>query len=840
MHKYHVWLAILVLQVPICLASDQTQPGFKGASNPWGHYPLTQGRWAQLHSNIVNPTDQAHDLLVAVAYKLQPGIQYASRVWVPAHAQRRVIQPIVAPICDEKHPAVSADTITMLLDPASSNEKLLVREPSMVSSQFYHNLIGVIGDFPEDELVLDVVRIDTSSPKSPQPNNNQTFKAPERTAKALHADTAPIYANGWDAFSCVVISQDQPELGAAQIESLRRWLIGGGRVWIMLDQVDPAFAARLLGEDFNCSIVEHIELNRLVIQDVRGTQEIIEHEQPVHMVRVDAPGFDVQQSIDGWPAMLAKHVGRGKVLITTVGTGAWLNEDRLASRSLQVVPYLLLRRSTDPPITQNMLLDYAKSYIGYSVMGRTPVMMTLLGFIALIMVSGIWFARRGKLEYQAIFAASLSVVLAIVLLAFGSAHHGKINSTVASGQWMHIDPNQQYGVLTGNSVIYAGSDLVTNMKSTRGGMILPDSISDDAAQARIIWHDLDRWQWSLPLQHPGVLRGAAINQTVALKKPVTVRISFGENQVTGKLQGGTFLDWSDPVLALRRSHIVPRMTSSDTFVLDSSQSTSRERFITGTVSLTDTQMRRQKIYKRLIYRPYSGSLDRYPLQPTFLAWVNPSSLGLNLAQEAAQHKQLLLSVPIEYVPVQPGSLVHIPAAMIPHLPDRGPEGKMRYLIYDENRDEWEHAKNAGVVFMVRFELPKAVLPLKLKRAMLDVGISAPKRTVELLDPHAVKNIQLAEVSDTQGSALFDLTRWPAFEPDEQGRILVRIRIGKSPTPDMTQKQREQLRQERALIMKQKKKGEYIAPKKLLWSMQGLSLDVVGVVGDSFESRDDES
>src|SRR5690606_4351036 len=57
----------------------------------------------------------------------------------------------------------------------------------------------------------------------------------------LRPDGLPPIVEAWAGVDQVVIAADSPVVGPAELLAMRRWLQGGGRLWVMLDQVDPAF-----------------------------------------------------------------------------------------------------------------------------------------------------------------------------------------------------------------------------------------------------------------------------------------------------------------------------------------------------------------------------------------------------------------------------------------------------------------------------------------------------------------------------------------------------------------------------------------------------------------------
>jgi len=128
---------------------------------------------------------------------------------------------------------------------------------------------------------------------------------------------------------------------AAFVESLKRFIAQGGRVWIMLDRVDSEAVRPLLGTGQMCETVDEIEVNKFVITRSNSSTKFIEADRTVESVdpfvfkRVIYSGGRVSHSVGDWPAAIWMPVGYGEVLLTTLECGAWIKKRADPS------PYLL-------------------------------------------------------------------------------------------------------------------------------------------------------------------------------------------------------------------------------------------------------------------------------------------------------------------------------------------------------------------------------------------------------------------------------------------------------------------------------------------------------------------
>jgi len=143
------------------------------------------------------------------------------------------------------------------------------------------------------------------------------------TAPGLR-DPLPPTVETLDALDQLVIANDRLAEDAAALTAVRRWLYNGGRLWIMLDRVQPATGVAALGDAMRVHVIDRIGLTEVRLQrpltprgskswpgsPVRGA---------VDLVRVTGLDITADVQVDGWPAAFWQRAGRGHVLFTTLG-----------------------------------------------------------------------------------------------------------------------------------------------------------------------------------------------------------------------------------------------------------------------------------------------------------------------------------------------------------------------------------------------------------------------------------------------------------------------------------------------------------------------------------------
>ena len=97
---------------------------------------------------------------------------------------------------------------------------------------------------------------------------------------------------------------------------------------MMLDRTDPRILELLLGDQFNCHVVDRVGLttvriNKAVTEGPKSAVEATDYETPVDFVRVAVQDFEVAYEVEGWPAAFWMKCGNGRLLVTTLGARGW-------------------------------------------------------------------------------------------------------------------------------------------------------------------------------------------------------------------------------------------------------------------------------------------------------------------------------------------------------------------------------------------------------------------------------------------------------------------------------------------------------------------------------------
>ena len=302
-----------------------------GQVSPGGVAVYVPGQWGILHVHLVNPTLEDKELFATTYFEGEPTLQFGRRLWVPARSQIQTWQPVLLPTggTDGKN---RFDFRTLVMD-ASHEREVLIRGDSG-----YLQLDGTVGVTKETTVtgMIDSIESDNDDEEAGSAYDlvaaSRVEALQSRRITQLPDRILPAEEEFWRALDQLVISDDRMVDDGEAMAAIRRWLFGGGHLWVMLDRVDPRVLERLLGDELPCQVVDRVGLTTVRIQSSfasanpkdKKLQWNQDYERPVELVRVEVTDVDVAFTVDGWPAAFWKKCGEGRLLVTTLGPRGWM------------------------------------------------------------------------------------------------------------------------------------------------------------------------------------------------------------------------------------------------------------------------------------------------------------------------------------------------------------------------------------------------------------------------------------------------------------------------------------------------------------------------------------
>jgi len=909
----------LALCRAVAIAQDDKGPSISGAGGAAGIGQYPPSSWGVTATTITNPTAEDRQLLVTFNFEESPTLRYGVDVWVPANSRRSVWLPMRTNAFEiEEFKSVTLHLQQNLFERRGDQLVELGEARGLLIAARDRWITGIVADGESDD----------DDSLSAALAMRRAVDLSRRLAY-LNERSLPSMVAGWQGLSGLVITKDKPTLDSAQIEGLRQWLLSGGKLWIMIEQVDPAAMATLLGDAWTPQVVDHVPLSTVAIEssisatalstkltvddarqvsldgktlgviaaegaaraktlnavrdtlrkkldegdgssdqrvhlriggavpgdvavalvdairEVGGVDAVVEreHERPVDHARVLPGDMEVTHTINGWPAAMRKPVGKGWLLVTTVGPRGWiepmlvpqinvdgteaknekdktiLTTGHIAHRPLRDLADWFHSDRRSDPLPPQVFEPYVSEQIGKEIVGRGTVLLVLTAFCVALGLAGWWLGHDGRLEHLAWIGAIAAVVVSIVLIVIGRLNQTSVPMTVAQAQFIQVAPDQQQAITTGYLSIYnpGHDDSDATLQGTAGGLILPEISSRGTHNIRMVWTDVDRWHWEGVAMPGGANCNATFERITPLDEAVRAIVTFDENGVTGSALTAPFgtnalanmlIATPAGVMATRAYHpsggehghyrggVVHLFTATPDDVLPPGRYVS-----TGVVD--DVQRRQQDVYRQLLGGPADQSDDPMAAAEARNS-AKPGAANAGKRARGVQFpdgptllgwaKPLPLGFVLPEAEHQVGSsLVSIPLTIArpaagarvtipsPFLPYRLARGRFGATppVFIENTRQWNSSNIPGTLPLA-FRVPAAVLPMKVTGATFTLDVSAANVGVEVLALRGENPVMLKKLDGATAAFTVEIPAENA-QPDENGEIYLIVRLTYPPS-----------------------------------------------------------
>jgi hypothetical protein len=630
----------------------------------------------------------------------------------------------------------------------------------------------------------------------------------------LGCDSLPPTPEALNGVDQMIVSSDCLVSDAAGLQAVRGWLHGGGRAWVMLDRVSPDTAARLLGTDVPCTIVDRVGLTEWQFDKGTGSPaggelpQVMEmpsefagtapkrfegrlglFEEPVDMVRTLAPDMNPAYTVNGWPAAFWRRCGRGQVLFTTLAPRGWVNQRPIdkekigstnpadlyaASEPLRMLMAEFLRPYDPPTLLPADFQAYLAGRIGYRIVGRGTVVTILSMFCLGLLVVAAWLSRRGQLAHLGWLGPVTALSAALVLVALGTASRHAVPPTVTEVQLLEVTPYANDTPATGMLTLYQQDESPASLGAARGGTLLPDLKGLAGAAHRMVWTDLDRWHWE-HLTLPAGLHSARFEATARLEPAPAASVTFDAKGAVGHVELGPLQRPGDAIIALpsRRNLAVKFSGRDGKFTAGPAEQFSVGQYMASSV-FSDEQRRRRTVYQRLLER---RNWPRYPMRPMLLTWADRLDLGFTFADEMQHSGSALVTIPLSIERPAPGTRVLIPSPFLTYHSVFVDGGSA--VLYDPKHNEWVSARLTPGKALLRFQVPTSLLPLQVDKAAVTIDLQAQTRPLEIFARKGQQLKTLAKRQSPVGRLRIELDARELLQPDEGGGVYLGVAIGEA-------------------------------------------------------------
>ncbi len=733
-------LAILaaVLAIDCKVLSAQEGPiRFERLGAAEGARQYRGGRWGVVGVDITNASDEPAEVMASVGLEEDGTLRYARKIWVPPKSLRRTWAPLRIP--KKTTTNRRQEIYCQLIQSHGGVEQVKSRDYEyeqhtsslrLVNQPYITGVITDLGDYRTGQ---------TLDPRYESVIASRAAASLGRQVALIGSVYLPSLPEAYDAIDQLVIYNDRFAEDPVACAAIRAWLNAGGVIWLHLDRVELAGVAKLLGERFRCEEVDRVELNSVEIVTVKKRSGITytgkrDFELPAPMVRVAVEDVTVTHEVEGWPAAFTMPYGRGKVIVTAVGGQAWLTTPAQArdyslqghfDASIELSELSVTDNRVPTPATVDVFSNYLTEQIGYEVVGRTPIVLTLSVFCAFLLTAGIALARRGRLEQMA-WVAPLSAVLAsLPMIWLGLRSQNSAPSTVVMGQYVEIGDSSNSASVSGALAFYQPEPATVSIGANNGGVFEPEFQGIGESIRRMVWTDMDRWKWER-IRLMGGVRRAEIRHSLRLPETVEARGAFDESGFRGSLMGG--LPLTDALIATpSRPGIAARIQDGEISAAATEQLAEGE-FIAEAI-LSDEQRRRQQVYQTMFA---NDSRDRpYPTRRLLLGWTDPFDLQFEFPEGVRKIGAALVAIPLSIDAPKSGQRMLIPSSFVHLQTVAGPSGVAGGSpLYNMRTGQWVEAKSASQIWL-RCSPPAELLPAKIDKAVIRMKATIPSRKLTI-------------------------------------------------------------------------------------------------------------
>jgi hypothetical protein len=795
-------------------ADDSAKVGYTVIpAGPGGLYVYAPERWGMINIDVVNPHDEPRNIFCATYFEMEPTLQYGRRVWMPAKSRLRTWHPIYIPNWPQSRGRLIP--FRSIVDDAG----VVLRDDT---GQVQHaGNLQLMYNLPISGYIADVGTGDTNFEFPPYDLlvASRVFEGRTRQSAQLLDEFLPAEEESYDALDQLLIATRRVADDAAGLAAIRQWVAKGGKLWVMLDLADARLMEHLLGDAWECHVVDKVALNSVAIEPTHPSRRATpaeETEAPIDMVRVVPSGVDVWFTVNGWPAAFWQDFGKGRVLVTTLGAKAWLrkgdpktgfeamfDQRQVAGRPNFQMPTMRISELEqnlhytsyypvpsmrdlaaefyaplvmDAVIEEPILEKQANDYIGYSIPSRGLVLGLLAGFA--LAISGAAFVLRQleRLELMGLATTVLAVTASVVLIAAANSTRKSIAPSFTAIQRVQPVPGTNDFTSRGIAALYTPDGTEAILGTKFGGRVVPDMSGQEGTTRRMIWTDMNDWHWE-NLTLPTGTRVARFTRSGTAREPLLAEATFGEAGLAGKVYAGGATGLSDAVILTSQGRLGATLRPDGTFEASSDAVLARDQYVFADY-LSDEQKRRQQTMRELLSRKEGGA-------PELFLWSSPWTDGIVLDPARAANGAALISMPLALHRPPAGTTLTVPGPLLPFGNASGPDGSQSSSLWDYKNHVGAPRSQPGSAWM-RFQPPAALLPLEALGVKLRIQVTGPIGKVSVGGWKSGQVVTLAERVDPVGTIEFQIRDAEVLKLDAQGGFLLRISGGDPARPELTQ------------------------------------------------------
>jgi hypothetical protein len=744
--------------------------------------------WGTLEFAVANWGDTPRQARVVAYYPARPDVQYARDLWVPAHA--RVASWLSVGPAPESAATKSRELAYQLIDRTGGADRAVrgaepERRPTRALSYYRREpttalYLASLGNWDEEPEPLD----DPESPEFESLRLVRCFRESrdlsERVSVARERHLPPA-AEAFDGIDHFVLAGSRLAKDPPGQQALRRWVLNGGSLWVLLDRVDPEVVAPILGDGMQFRVVGRTGLTTTRLRRAvagEAAAEVREHDRPVELVQVALSGAEtVWFEANGWPAAFAQPLGHGRVLFTTLGARGWYRPRTprdprpkfqsapdlpMSTEALQALAWRLHPDREAPELAVEELAPLLRAEVGYQVVGRRAAWAVLGAFVVGVLAVVLWLRRSRLPELIGLGAPAAAALAAGAFVAAGVHSRQAVPPTAAAVALVAVSPGSGEEHWRGLFAVYRPDSGPVELSARRGGRVDLDASGLEGSARLRVETDLDAWHWE-GLSFPAGVRAGPFRSSG--RTGVSAGARFGAAGLEGRLGAGGFRDPADALIQTRAgATFAARLNPDGSFRVGSGDALPPNQYLLGTV-LTDRQQRRQELYRKLLAGAPAPNEDR------LLVWMETGELPFEVPGAARKVGQALCTIPLRYEAAGEGP-VTIPAGFTP------------FAAVIEGRTYPPKLENPQPIrTRLRFQLPEWEQPFAVERATLTARVHSPGRKVSVYGLEGERPALLKEQFAPTDPVRVEIADAKFLRADGDGGLYLELAVSERLGPD---------------------------------------------------------
>jgi hypothetical protein len=607
----------------------------------------------------------------------------------------------------------------------------------------------------------------------------------------LDSTPLPLSPADWQGIDTLIVSDPKYLREGAGLTAIRSYLTSGGRVWIMLDTIDCDLVTPLLSSNQALLQVDAIELEQCQVNvtniSLSEEDRTCLFDRPIPFKRVLQQGGAITHAIDQWPVGMVMPIGRGELVLTTLGSLGWIQKRRVQMASepeyqsdyelrkwaRSLVDIVHVQRT--PPLLKLADLSYPLERIGNPVVPRSFVAWSLLLFCGALSAIGVWRWMGKEVSGMGFWIPGLAIAASLPIAIAGIMQRRDIPPSVALFQWAQYD-SPVGGILRESAAVYTNEPTAMDLESHRNGFVVPDP-SIRSGITTVVHEDVESWRLSNTAWPTGLWRYTT--ESTLPEKRMVARGEWTEKGLELRIPDGLPSALSDPILSYAAGMpVLGQESDNKTILFNGSYPAEGGRWTLQ--SLVDDEQRRQST----IYRKLLEGGDRLQVQTrTLFGWTELFSASPAWTAPLERRGAALVSLPISTPRPKIGTTVLVP---YPFIEIRTSKSGDSTPIFMDSVGRWISQSSNPSSAQLEFHLPDEVTPLDIASIDVSWDIEAPRREARLwLVPPNTEPIELVTLDSPTLPWVRTIEEPDLLSGVGGGRIVLKIEVSDDREPGGT-------------------------------------------------------